>query len=452
MPAKVQEVALTSRTARLRLASRTKPYYRRIGSTLHLGYYRPATKGLAGSWIARHYLGNEKYETSTLGTADDRPDVPADGQKVLTFDQAQKNAEQWLRLKTVQKRTAEAGTASPTVRSVVQTYIASRKARHAKTGRDAELRLTHHVHGSPLADIPLLNLTDLDFDRWRRAIRRGGRGQPKTKADSKPLTSATLARLLNDVRAALTAGARKIKAPADLLTTIREGLRAPENPGRTRTKQVLSDADVRKLIEEATAHEGDFGALVLMLAATGARMDQVNRITVADLQPEARRVMIPVSRKGRREKQVTHTAVPVPDDVIERLRPLAIGRAGHEPLLLRWHHRQVPGDKTTGTLPGWERVERRPWSRPADMTRAWRATVSAADLPASLVPYSLRHSSIVRGLRAGLPVRLVAAVHDTSTAMIEQHYGAFIVDATEDLLRRALVPLAPAARAATCRA
>ncbi len=31
--------------------------------------------------------------------------------------------------------------------------------------------------------------------------------------------------------------------------------------------------------------------------------------------------------------------------------------------------------------------------------------------------------------------------------MIERHYGAFIVDAAEDLLRRAAVPLAPPVRA-----
>ena len=55
--------------------------------------------------------------------------------------------------------------------------------------------------------------------------------------------------------------------------------------------------------------------------------------------------------------------------------------------------------------------------------------------------YALRHSSIVRGLRAGLPVRLVAALHDTSTAMIEKHYAAFIVDATEELARRAVTHL-----------
>ena len=52
------------------------------------------------------------------------------------------------------------------------------------------------------------------------------------------------------------------------------------------------------------------------------------------------------------------------------------------------------------------------------------------------------HSLIVRGLRTGLPVRLVAAVHDTSAAMVEKHYGAFIVDAMEDLLRRAVLALA----------
>jgi hypothetical protein len=77
------------------------------------------------------------------------------------------------------------------------------------------------------------------------------------------------------------------------------------------------------------------------------------------------------------------------------------------------------------------------------MEAAITAVVAAAELPPGLVPYCLRHSSIVRGLRAGLPVRLVAAAHHTSGIMIEKHYGAFIVDATEDLLRRAMVSMSP---------
>ena len=35
----------------------------------------------------------------------------------------------------------------------------------------------------------------------------------------------------------------------------------------------------------------------------------------------------------------------------------------------------------------------------------------------------------------------MAAVHDTSTDMIERHYGAFIVDAPANLLRRAAVSM-----------
>jgi site-specific recombinase XerD len=62
-------------------------------------------------------------------------------------------------------------------------------------------------------------------------------------------------------------------------------------------------------------------------------------------------------------------------------------------------------------------------------------------LDSSIIPYALRHSSIVRGLRAGLPIRLVAALHDTSVEMIEKHYSAFIVDAMDELAAKAIVPL-----------
>jgi tRNA A37 threonylcarbamoyladenosine dehydratase len=47
----------------------------------------------------------------------------------------------------------------------------------------------------------------------------------------------------------------------------------------------------------------------------------------------------------------------------------------------------------------------------------------------------------VRGLRAALPVRLVAALHDTSSAMIERNYAAYIVDAMDELSAKAIVPL-----------
>jgi len=56
----------------------------------------------------------------------------------------------------------------------------------------------------------------------------------------------------------------------------------------------------------------------------------------------------------------------------------------------------------------------------------------------------LRHSSIVRALRAGIPVRIVAALHDTSSAMIEKHYAAYILDVSDDLARSAVTALVSA--------
>jgi site-specific recombinase XerD len=71
----------------------------------------------------------------------------------------------------------------------------------------------------------------------------------------------------------------------------------------------------------------------------------------------------------------------------------------------------------------------------------WEAIVTKAGLDNQTVPYSLRHTSIVRGLRVGLPARLVAALHDTSVGMIEKHYAAYVVDAMNDLAARAVLEL-----------
>src|SRR5208283_625091 len=89
----------------------------------------------------------------------------------------------------------------------------------------------------------------------------------------------------------------------------------------------------------------------------------------------------------------------------------------------------------------WEKGERGPWFAAAELTRPWAAIISRAGLVPGTVPYALRHSSIVRGLRANLPVRLVAAAHDTSIGMIEAHYSAHIVTALDELAARAIVPL-----------
>jgi hypothetical protein len=78
------------------------------------------------------------------------------------------------------------------------------------------------------------------------------------------------------------------------------------------------------------------------------------------------------------------------------------------------------------------------------MQRPWRKAIALAGVP-YVEPYALRHSSIVRMLRKGIPVRIVAGLHDTSVSMIERHYSAFILDMADELARQAIVSLTSAA-------
>ena len=56
-------------------------------------------------------------------------------------------------------------------------------------------------------------------------------------------------------------------------------------------------------------------------------------------------------------------------------------------------------------------------------------------------PYSLRHTAITRALIAGVPARLVAALHDTSVAMLERTYSAYIADHADQTARLGLLDL-----------
>ena len=117
-------------------------------------------------------------------------------------------------------------------------------------------------------------------------------------------------------------------------------------------------------------------------------------------------------------------------DVANLLRPAIIGRPNSDVLLQRWRYRQMTPTK-------WERVGRAPWKTASEMTRSWTRVVDAAGIP-GIIPYALQH---IRGIRANLPIRLVAALHDTSVTMIEHHYSRWITEGLEEMAAHAVVPL-----------
>jgi integrase len=201
-----------------------------------------------------------------------------------------------------------------------------------------------------------------------------------------------------------------------------------------RENQILADETVRDIVAAAAAfdEEGDVGRMVLVLAASGARFSQVQRIKVGDVQSERRRIFVPTSRKGQ-EREDGYYAVQVSQDVIDALKPAMSGRLADEPLLCRWRLKQAKGRI-------WVRNRRGPWTSAAEIIRQWKEICRGLGLT-GVIPYALRHSSIVRAIRSGLPIRLVAAMHDTSVAMIERHYARFIVDGLEELAVKAVIPM-----------
>jgi integrase len=367
---------------------------------ISLGYRARADR--PGSWSARLIFHGVRRET-LLGVADDPGSKPS----ALSYVAAVQAAIVWGDgAKSAIERSRESAGDDPdlTLRDALAAYCAARIRRGGDNGKNAKSQLTRYVFSDTrFADTRLAQLAPASIGAWRRALL--------------PMKPSSLNRLLNDLRAGITAA-----MPAQILPpAMRAALRAEQGATEAREIHVLSLVNVRLLLQAADQIDANFGQLVWLLAATGARFSQIARLRVSDVQlvPGRNRLMIPASAKGRVSKSGASIPVPIGDDTAERLRPLLHGRMGHEILLLR-----RPGV---------------PWVQANKMLEPWRLALAAAGLPSGLVPYVLRHSSIVRMLNQSVPTRFVAAAHDTSIKMLEQHYAKFITTEVEDRIRGALV-------------
>ncbi|CDO36027.1 site-specific integrase [Novosphingobium sp. KN65.2] len=439
----LKEAPLTTRNARDKLPEGL--HWRGIDPEVHLGY-RKGKRG--GVWLVR-WRNGVGYRQERLGTADDQI-----AEDTLSYADAVKGGREKVEAARREARANAEGPAE-TVRSAVAAYISMRDARDSeRAGRTvrstASYRLELHLLGreangrrkailpASLADTPLHDLAESKLMAWRQ-------GLPVA------MKATTQKRLINDLKAALNAACtiHRQKLPHTLPNTIKHGLTAPvtapENSVEVaRENQILPDGAIGRIISAAKEVDGakgwggDLYRMIVVLAATGARFSQVARLRVSDVQAEKSRILVPTSRKGRGNKNGS-TPVPIGQDVLAALVPAIERRDPGDALLLRWNYEQ------SDTSIRWTKTSRSPWRAAYEILPFWAAIRKAASLDASVVPYALRHSSIVRGIRAGLPLRLVAALHDTSVEMIERHYGRWIADGLDDLAARAVVPLVPSA-------
>jgi integrase len=383
---------IETRTSRLKLAVRRKPYsFTVISPGISLGYRRNAA---AGTWVVRVADGKGGNWTKRVGLADDYE--PSDNADVFTFFEAQDKAR-----KLARGSDADAGRPA-TVADAVEAYKRDLIAR----GGDIENAGRIRKHLTPtLAAKPVGLLTARELAAWRDRLLADG------------MKTATLVRLCKAAKAALNFAARRDPrivnraAWADGLGGIAEGF-------VSRNVQRLTDEEVHRVIAAAYAIEAAFGLYVETAAVTGARLSQIAALTVADLRDAdngSPRLMMPGSRKGRGRKPAKRP-VPITHELAAKL---ASNRTPGAPLLLR----------ADGTA--WQSGNN------GDHARLYRLAAARAGITGTA--YQLRHSAIVRSLLANVPVRVAAATFDTSVLMIERTYASYIADYADGIARRGLL-------------
>jgi len=181
----VRDTNLETRTARLRLVARGKPYWRVLESGLHIGYRRTKTGG--GTWVARRFIGERKYAETKVGIADDLQD--ADGVSVFAFKHAQEAARDWWK----QEERRELGIAPDTgpysVADALRDYFEAREHRGSK-GTQADRHASNARIVPELGKIELAKLTTKRVRDWLTALAGAAKLVRTKKTSAKRATKA----------------------------------------------------------------------------------------------------------------------------------------------------------------------------------------------------------------------------------------------------------------------
>jgi integrase len=358
---------------------------------LHLGYRKGAT---VGKWVTRIYVGNQKYEVETIATADDYED--ADGQRVLTFWQAQDRARELAGKKVY--------TGPFRVRDAIEAYLNYLGDR--ATAYDGRIRFEKHVQPA-LGDIPLGELTADQIRDWHRVharslplIPRKRNGVQTREVDFSDPEQArkrqvSANRVLAILKAALNGAFRDGKVDSDIAWRRVEPF---ENVERSRNRY-LTIAECQRLLNAA---EQNFRDVLRGALETGSRYGELCRLQCGDYNPDSGTIHIRKSKSGK-ERNIILT-----DDGQEFFAHLVAGRPTAAPMF------------------------RRQWKANHQFYRLRRACAAARiDPPVGI--HQLRHTYCSLSIMAGMPLMVLANV---DTRMVERHYGHLAASFVADQVRK----------------
>jgi hypothetical protein len=301
-----RQVKLDTRTARLKLPVRKKPYTNKAAPGIRLAYRR--NEGGAGSWSVLGGGGRWLKKIDNV-VADDFED--ADGVQVLDYWQAIESARALA-------RSAEGTSDRPvTVSEALDHYEADLRSRGGDVGNVQRVRL-HLPTALAAKAVGLLRARELRM--WRDGVVKKGLQPASADRSARALKAALNLASRDDLRITNSAAWRSGLA------------RLPDS--ECSANIVLPDVTIRTLIAASYDFGRDFGLFVETAAVTGARTSQLLRMEVRDLHDgrDGPRLMMPNSRKGRR-RNIERKPIPISPTLAAALRRSAAGRPNDAPLL-----------------------------------------------------------------------------------------------------------------------
>jgi integrase len=394
----VRDENIGSRNARLSLSPRRKPYFRAIAQGLHLGYRRNRSGN--GSWVARRYLGRERYETEAIAQADDYRE--ANGLDVLTFADAQRAAARWHD----ERLRAELGVSDPGKPYIVADACADYLAwyrEHRKAFAATKSALEVHILPQ-LGRVEAARLTAKQIRDWHQKLAASPR-RTRAKAglllaqateaafpdeDAARARRATANRVMTILKAALNHAYREGKVPSDDAWRRAKAFKGAD-AARLR---YLAEEEARRLVNACPAA---FRHLVRAALESGCRYGELVRLKVRDFHPDAPSLQIVDAKSGRPRH------VPLDRQAAAFFIGICAGRAGSGTMLMR--------------------EDGRPWGS-SHQQRPLAAACEAARIDPPVTFHGLRHTWASQRIMRGLPVMVAAQVLGHSdTRMVERHYG-----------------------------
>jgi integrase len=419
----VREAALATRSARLRLAPNTKPYWRMLEQGLHLGYRRRAT---GGTWIARRRNDEGIYREAKLGLADDLQD--ANDKTIFDFSHAQRAARAWW---TSEQRLAaglDAAVDGPyTIAQAMADYLADYRRRGGKAA-DSITSVARRNILPELGKVPVAKLTTRRLLDWHRGITERPRrwrsrpGNPanvaafdRKDAEAVRRRRATANRVLTYLKAALNQAWRNGVSPDDSAWRRVKPFKSVDAP----VIRYLSDDEITRLFN---ACRGGFRDLVHGALLTGCRYGELCRLQVGDYNADVGTLAIREAKSG----QVRH--VTLTDEAPELIERLVAGRSMDDVLF--------------------KRDDGRAWKR-AEQLRPMREACERAGITPAVGFHVLRHThASILAMRA-VPMAVIARqLGHSDTRMTEKHYAHLAPNYVADTIRasfpRLTGPAAPA--------